>query len=108
MHQLMGYTLDEWAAMLTILTIIIGFLLWLLNQVIKNGTGQLSKSMDHLIEQIRQLNKSIGSVQITAKETRQQLDDLQDQFEEHIGEAKVRNQRITSLEHAVYNRKCDK
>ena len=102
MHQLMGYTWDEWVAMLTILTIIIGVLLRLLNQAIKNGTEQLSRSVDHLIEQIDDLSKSLKTIQMAADKTQSRVEELESRFEVHIGEAKVRNQKIKALEKEVF------
>lgn len=104
-HYVMGYSLDEWLAIVTIISIAGGGLIWLLNFAIKNGTEKLSNSVKTLINQIDNLSRSISSIESSARRTEDRVDRLEDKFEEHIGEAKVRNARIKSLEHEVFDRK---
>lgn len=105
MHHFLGYSLDEWMAITTIVSITGGILIWLLNVAIKNGTEKLSNSVKTLINQMDNLSHSLDSIGSSSRRTENRVDRLEDKFEEHIGEAKVRNQRITSLEHEIYNRK---
>ncbi|MDM8264599.1 hypothetical protein [Limosilactobacillus vaginalis] len=105
MHHVLGYSLDEWMAILTIISIVGGVLIWLLNVAIKNGTEKLSNSVRRLINQIDNLSHTINSIETTASRTAKRVDKLEDRFEEHIGEAKVRNQKIKSLEHEVFDDK---
>lgn len=105
MHHVLGYSLDEWMAILTIISIVGGMLIWLLNVAIKNGTEKLSNSVKRLINQINNLSHTINSIETTASRTAERVDKLEDRFEEHIGEAKVRNQKIKSLEHEVFDDK---
>ena len=105
MHHIMGYSLDEWLAIVTIISIAGGGLIWLLNFAIKNGTEKLSNSVKTLINQIDNLSRSISSIESSARRTEGRVDRLEDKFEEHIGEAKVRNTRIKNLEHEVFDRK---
>ncbi|WP_407366171.1 hypothetical protein [Limosilactobacillus oris] len=104
-HYVMGYSLDEWLAIVTIISIAGGGLIWLLNFAIKNGTEKLSNSVKTLINQIDNLSHSISSIESSARRTENRVDRLEDKFEEHIGEAKVRNARIKNLEHEVFDRK---
>lgn len=108
MHHVLGYSLDEWMAILTIISIVGGVLIWLLNVAIKNGTEKLSNSVRRLINQIDNLSHTINSIETTASRTAERVDKLEDRFEEHIGEAKVRNQKIKSLEHEVFDDKKGK
>ncbi|WP_270630369.1 hypothetical protein [Limosilactobacillus oris] len=105
MHHIMGYSLDEWLAIVTIISIAGGGLIWLLNFAIKNGTEKLSNSVKTLINQIDNLSNSISLIESSARRTEDRVDRLEDKFEEHIGEAKVRNTRIKNLEHEVFDRK---
>lgn len=108
MHHVLGYSLDEWMAILTIISIAGGVLIWLLNVAIKNGTEKLSNSVRRLINQIDNLSHTINSIETNASRTAERVDKLEDRFEEHIGEAKVRNQKIKSLEHEVFDDKKGK
>ena len=105
MHHYMGYSLDEWLAIVTIISFAGGVLIWLLNVAIKNGTEKLSDSVKTLINQMDNLSHSITLIGSSARRTEDRVDRLEDKFEEHIGEAKVRNTRIKNLEHEVFDRK---
>ena len=105
MHHFLGYSLDEWMAITTIVSIAGGILIWLLNVAIKNGTEKLSNSVKTLINQMDNLNHSLDSIGSSSRRTENRVDRLEDKFEEHIGEAKVRNTRIKNLEQEVFNRK---
>lgn len=105
MHHVLGYSLDEWMAIVTIGSTAGVGLIWLLNIAIKNGTEKLSNSVKRLINQIDNLSHTIHSIETTASRTAERVDKLEDRFEEHIGEAKVRNQKIKSLEHEVFDDK---
>ena len=105
MHHYMGYSLDEWLAIVTIISFACGVLIWLLNVAIKNGTEKLSDSVKTLINQMDNLSHSISLIGSSARRTEDRVDRLEDKFEEHIGEAKVRNTRIKNLEHEVFDRK---
>lgn len=104
MHHVLGYSLDEWMAILTIISIVGGVFIWLLNVAIKNGTEKLSNSVKRLINQIDNLSHTINSIETTTSRTAERVGKLEDRFEEHIGEAKVRNQKIKALEHEVFGR----
>ena len=105
MHHYMGYSLDEWLAIVTIISFAGGVLIWLLNVAIKNGTEKLSDSVKTLINQMDNLSHSISLIGSSERRTEDRVDRLEDKFEEHIGEAKVRNTRIKNLEHEVFDRK---
>lgn len=105
MHHFLGYSLDEWMAITTIVSIAGGILIWLLNVAIKNGTEKLSNSVKTLINQMDNLSHSLDSIGSSSRRTENRVDRLEDKFEEHIGEAKVRNTRIKNLEQEVFNRK---
>ena len=59
MHRFEGYTLDEWMAIVTIISVAGSFLIWLLNFAIKNGTEKLSEQVKELLNQFQILNDSI-------------------------------------------------
>lgn len=105
MHHFLGYSLDEWMAITTIVSIAGSILIWLLNVAIKNGTEKLSNSVKTLINQMDNLSNSLNSIGSSSRRTENRVDRLEDKFEEHIGEAKVRNTRIKNLEQEVFKRK---
>lgn len=104
MHSIAGYSWDELLAIVTIASIVGGFLIYLLNLAIKNGTEKLSNMVKDLIVRIDNLNHTMNSIESTANRTADRIDSLEERFEEHVGEAKVRNQKIKALEHEVFGR----
>lgn len=102
MHHIMGYSWDEIMAMVTIFSTVGGGLIWLLHLAIKSGTDGLSSKLTQLINRVDNLNHTIRAIESTADRTARRVDSLEDRFEEHKGEAKVRNQRITALEKEVF------
>lgn len=104
MHHMMGYSWDEIMAMVTIFTTAGGILIWLLRLAIKSGTEGLSNKLTQLINRVDNLNHTMKSIENTANRTSRRVDVLEDRFEEHVGEAKVRNQKIKALEHEVFGR----
>lgn len=105
MHEIGGYSLDEWLAIVGILSAVGGFLVWLLRFAIKSGTQNLSNKISHLIGQFDNLNSTMRSIENSANRTAKRVDVLEDRLEEHIGEAKVRNNRIANLEHEIFDKK---
>ena len=104
MHHIMGYSWDEIMAMVTIFTTAGGILIWLLRLAIKSGTEGLSNKLTQLINRVDNLNHTMRSIENTANRTARRVDVLEDRLEEHVGEAKVRNQKIKALEHEVFGR----
>lgn len=102
MHHIMGYSWDEILAMVTIFGTVGGFLIYLLRLAIKSGTQGLSNKLQQLINRVDNLNHTMSSIESTANRTARRVDALEDRFEEHKGEAKVRNQRISALEKEVF------
>lgn len=93
-HQFLGLFIDEWASLVAVGGGLGGAIALIMRAVLI----PLKNSIDNLTH-------TIQGIDDMTKENSRQLNHLQDKFEEHIGEAKVRNQRITSLEHEVYDRK---
>ena len=102
MHTVMGYSWDEIMAMVTIFSAVGGALIWLLHLAIKSGTEGLSNKLSQLINRVDSLNHMMSSIESAANRTTRRVDTLEDRFEVHEGEAKVRNQRITALEKEVF------
>lgn len=96
MHQFFGLTIDEWGSVVAIF----GGIGAVFGLIIKS-----TSIMDKLQSTIETLDSTLKTLVSDNRETKHRLDKLEDRMEEHIGEAKVRNQRITSLEHEIYNRK---
>lgn len=96
-HEFLGLYLDEWASLFaigggigTLLALVMGAIL----QPIKS-------SIDSLTNAIKEITSN------THQNTRR-IEDLEDRLEVHIGEAKVRNQRITALEKEIFNHENSK
>ena len=102
MHTVMGYSWDEIMAMVTIFSVVCGGLIWMLHLAIKSGTEGLSNKLSQLINRVDSLNHMMSSIESTANRTTIRVDTLENRFEVHEGEAKVRNQRIAALEKEVF------
>ncbi|WP_295728592.1 hypothetical protein [uncultured Limosilactobacillus sp.] len=92
-HQFFGLFLDEWASLIAIG----GGVGAGLALVMKYVLMPLKNSIDRLTEVIHNIND-------LTKEHSRRIERLEDRFEEHVGEAKVRNQKIKSLEHEVFDK----
>ena len=84
MHQVMGLGIDEWGSIVAII-------------------GGIGCFFGVIIKVTSVMNRLQNTMEMLDSTLRGLVND--NRFEEHIGEAKVRNQRITSLEHEVYDRK---
>lgn len=93
-HQFFGLFLDEWASLVAISGGIGAGLALVLKYVLM----PLKNSIDRLAEAIHNIND-------LTKEHGRRIERLEDQFEEHVGEAKVRNQKIKALEHEVFDKR---
>lgn len=96
MHEALGLTIDEWGSIVAILGGIGGAIALIV---------KMTSIMNRLENSIDALNQTLAGLVNDNRDTKARLNLLEDRFEEHIGEAKVRNQRITSLEHEIFNRK---
>ena len=93
MHSLFGFTITEWGSIVGIITAIgaaIGLII------------KMTSIMYQLENSITVLNSTLHDLVNDNHDIKQRLDRVEDRFEEHIGEAKVRNQRITALEKEVF------
>ena len=89
-HEFLGLFLDEWASLFAIG----GGVGTLLALVMRAILQPIKSSIDNLTNAIHELTSDTHA-------NTHRIDDLEDKFEIHIGEAKVRNQRITALEKEV-------
>lgn len=96
-HEFLGLYLDEWASLIAI-----GGGVGTALALIMRGVLQPIKfSIDNLTNAIKEITSN------THQNTRR-IEDLEDRLEVHIGEAKVRNQRITALEKEIFNHENSK
>ena len=92
---IMGLSLTEWGSVVAIITAIFA------------GIGLIVKMtsiMNRLESSITTLNPTLHDLISDNRDLKRQLNHLESQFDIHVGEAKVRNQRITALEKEVFNR----
>ena len=96
-HEFLGLYLDEWASLIAIGGGV-GTALALIMRVVLQP---IKSSIDNLTNAIKEITSN------THQNTRR-IEDLEDRLEVHIGEAKVRNQRITALEKEIFNHENSK
>lgn len=93
MQSLAGLSIEDWASIVAILAGlggVIGFIVKITSIMnrLENSINVLNNTLQGLVGDNRDLKRRVGQVE--------------DRLEEHIGEAKVRNQRITALEKEVF------
>lgn len=91
-HEFLGLFLDEWASLIAIGGGVGTALALIMRAVLQ----PIKSSIDNLTNAIKEITNN------THTNTRR-IEDLEDRLEVHIGEAKVRNQRITALEKEIFN-----
>lgn len=96
-HEFLGLFLDEWASLIAIGGGVGTALALIMRAVLQ----PIKSSIDSLTNAIKEITSN------THQNTRR-IEDLEDRFEVHIGEAKVRNQRITALEKEIFNHENSK
>lgn len=96
-HEFLGLYLDEWASLIAIGGGVGTALALIMRAVLQ----PIKSSIDNLTNAIKEVTSN------THQNTRR-IEDLEDRLEVHIGEAKVRNQRITALEKEIFNHENSK
>lgn len=96
-HEFLGLYLDEWASLFAIGGGVGTTLALIMRAVLQ----PIKSSIDNLTNAIKEITSN------THQNTRR-IEDLEDRLEVHIGEAKVRNQRITALEKEIFNHENSK
>lgn len=96
-HEFFGLYLDEWASLFAIGGGVGTTLALIMRAVLQ----PIKSSIDNLTNAIKEITSN------THQNTRR-IEDLEDRLEVHIGEAKVRNQRITALEKEIFNHENSK
>ena len=95
MHEIAGLSIDEWGSVVAI----IGGIGVVIGLIIK-----MTSIMNQLENSIDTLNKMLHDLVNDNRDLKIQVNNLEDRFEVHIGEAKVRNQKIKALEHEVFEK----
>lgn len=95
MHVLAGLTIEDWASIVAILGGVFG----VVGLIIK-----MTSIMNRLENSINTLNGTLHDIINDTRDIKLRVNHLEDRFEEHVGEAKVRNQKIKALEHEVFGR----
>lgn len=95
MHELAGLSIDEWGSVVAI----IGGIGAVIGLIIK-----MTSIMNRLENSIDTLNSTLNNLVNDNHDLKIQVNHLEDRFEEHVGEAKVRNQKIKALEHEVFEK----
>ena len=96
-HEFLGLYLDEWASLIAIGGGVGTALALIMRAILQ----PIKSSIDNLTNAIKEITSN------THQNTRR-IEDLEDRLEVHIGEAKVRNQRITALEMEIFNHENSK
>lgn len=90
-----GLTIEDWGSIVAILGGVgaaIGFII------------KITSIMNRLENSINTLNGTLHDIINDTRDIKLRVNHLEDRFEEHVGEAKVRNQKIKALEHEVFGR----
>ena len=90
-----GLTIEDWGSIVAILGGVgaaIGFII------------KITSIMNRLENSINTLNGTLHDIINDTRDIKLRVNHLEDRFEEHIGEAKVRNQKIKALEHEVFDK----
>ena len=95
MHTLAGFTINEWGSIVAI----IGGLGAIVGLIVK-----MTSIMNRLESSITILNETLHNLVNDNRDMKERIEKLEDKLQEHIGEAKVRNQRITALEKEVFKK----
>lgn len=101
MHEIMGFTLAEWGSIVALLTA--GGALVDLIAKATTTMNNVNNTLSKLNDMIQRLNNHQDATDRQIESIHGQINRLEDKFEVHIGEAKVRNQRITALEKEIFN-----
>lgn len=96
-HEFFGLYLDEWASLIAIGGGVGTALALIMRAVLQ----PIKSSIDNLTNAIKEITSN-------THQNTQRIEDLEDRLEVHIGEAKVRNQRITALEKEIFNHENSK
>lgn len=96
-HEFLGLYLDEWASLFAIGGGVGTTLALIMRAVLQ----PIKSSIDNLTNAIKEITSN-------THQNTQRIEDLEDRLEVHIGEAKVRNQRITALEKEIFNHENSK
>lgn len=96
-HEFLGLYLDEWASLIAIGGGVGTALALIMRAVLQ----PIKSSIDNLTNAIKEVTSN-------THQNTQRIEDLEDRLEVHIGEAKVRNQRITALEKEIFNHENSK
>ena len=95
MHVFGGLSIDEWGSVVAIF----GGIGAAIALIVK-----MTSIMNRLESSIDTLNSTLNNLVNDNRDLKIRLNHIEDRFEEHIGEAKVRNQKIKALEHEVFGR----
>ena len=95
MHVFGGLSIDEWGSVVAILGGIGAFIALIV---------KMTSIMNRLESSIDAINTTLNNLVNDNHDLKIRLNHIEDRFEEHIGEAKVRNQKIKALEHEVFGR----
>lgn len=95
LHVFGGLSIDEWGSVVAILGGIGAFIALIV---------KMTSIMNRLESSIDALNTTLNNLVNDNHDLKIRLNHIEDRFEEHIGEAKVRNQKIKALEHEVFGR----
>ena len=91
-HEFLGFYLDEWASLIAIG----GGVGTALALVMRAVLQPIKSSIDNLTNAIHEITNDIRA-------NTRRIEDLEDKFEVHVGEAMVRNLRSTALEKEVFH-----
>lgn len=96
LNFLAGLSLEDWASIIAILSGIGGLILLII---------RFTSVMNKLQSAIQTLNSTLGNLVNDNRDLHKRVERIEDRFEEHVGEAKVRNNRLDHLEKEIFKEK---
>lgn len=90
-----GLSLEDWASVIAILGGVGGVIILII---------RFTTTMNNLQSAIQTLNRTLSDLVSDNRNLQKRVERIEDRFEEHIGEAKVRNNRIENLENELRKR----
>lgn len=97
MHQILGYSWNELASLLGVVSIIAGAVGWLINHGAKTFNRNVSSALQPFGEQIRNLTKNIERLNANFKQQQSAFERLEKRVDEHDRRLDRHHEQIKTL-----------
>jgi len=97
LHEILGYTWSELASLLGVMSVVGGFVVWLVNHGAKIFNRNVSSALQPFGEQIRNLTKNIERLNANFKQQQSAFERLEKRVDEHDRRLDRHHERIKTL-----------